>query len=300
MNRSILKSAIAVTRPRFLLLVPACVTLGIATALLASPELSMFRIVIVLIGAVAAHMSVNALNEYLDFRSGLDFRTVRTPFSGGTGTLPSHPEAAPAALITGLSTLGIALAVGLYVSVVAGWLVWVPALIGVLTIVLYTGPIQRNPVSCLLAPGIGFGFCMVTGTHYALTGGFTAAALAASLIPLFLVSNLLLLNQFPDVEADRTAGRCHFPIRIGRASSARIFTAFLIAPFTIIVLAVMIGLFPRGALAGLFMVIPAARLNRGVTENADNLGHLQPFMGLNVAVTLLTPVLTAVGIYLTR
>ncbi len=47
---------------------------------------------LVLLGALAAHGAVNALNEYADYRSGLDLRTARTPFSGGSGTLVDHPQ----------------------------------------------------------------------------------------------------------------------------------------------------------------------------------------------------------------
>ena len=292
-------SAIAVTRPRFLLLVPACVLLGIATAVMETGDLNAMRVFLVIVGALAAHMSVNALNEYYDFRSGLDLKTIKTPFSGGTNTLPQHPEAASAALMTGWITLAVAVAVGVYVSLAVGWLVWIPAFIGVLTIIFYTGPINRNPVLCLVAPGIGFGSCMVMGTHYALTGHYTWPALFASLIPFFLVSNLLLLNQFPDVEADKTVGRRHFPITIGRPASAKIYFAFMVSGFAVIVLGVMFGMFPRGALAGLFMVILAFPLQNGILQNADNIEGLEPFMGMNVIMSLVTPTLVAVGILLT-
>ena len=56
-------------------------------------------------------------------------------------------------------------------------------------------------------------------------------AFVASLVPFFLVSNLLLLNQFPDVEADRFAGRKHFPILVGRTVSGYIYISFLIAAY---------------------------------------------------------------------
>ncbi|MCD4652321.1 prenyltransferase, partial [bacterium] len=187
----------------------------------------------------------------------------------------------------------------LYVSFVVGWLVWIPAFIGLLTILFYTGPINRNAVLCLVAPGIGFGSCMVMGTHYALTGSFSFAAFAASLIPFFLVSNLLLLNQFPDVEADKSVGRRHFPITIGRPACAKIYFVFLIATFSIIILSVLFGIFPRGALAGMFMVIPAFPLQIGIFKNADDLKALEPFMGINVLMSLLTPFLVAAGIFLT-
>ncbi|MBN1297259.1 prenyltransferase [bacterium] len=300
MQRLIIHSAIAVTRPKFLLLVPACVALGVATAATEVSQVDGLQIAVVFVGAVAAHMAVNALNEYWDFRSGLDHRTERTGFSGGTGTLPAHPEAAPAAAWTGFMMLAIACAAGVYVSLTTGWYVWIPAGIGVLTILLYTGPINRHPVICLLAPGVGFGSCMVTGTHYALTGHCSLPALAASLIPLFLVSNLLLLNQFPDVEADRSVGRRHFPITIGRIASARIFTAFLIAPFVVITVAVALQWLPQGALAGWIAAAPAVRLRAGVAHYADDIRRLEPFMGLNVIVTLAVPALTAAGIWLSR
>ena len=47
-------------------------------------------LILALAGGLLAHISVNALNEYLDFTSGLDLTTLRTPFSGGSGTLPAN------------------------------------------------------------------------------------------------------------------------------------------------------------------------------------------------------------------
>ncbi len=41
-----------------------------------------------LLGLLLAHVSVNVLNDYFDYRSGVDLKTQRTPFSGGSGILP--------------------------------------------------------------------------------------------------------------------------------------------------------------------------------------------------------------------
>ena len=70
-------------------------------------------------GALCCHVSVNAFNEYYDFRSGLDARTRRTPFSGGSGTLPGKPELAGQALATAVVTH---LAVVAVAVVLAEWL----------------------------------------------------------------------------------------------------------------------------------------------------------------------------------
>ncbi len=82
----------------FLILTPACVVLGLATAIWTEGTVNWFHFVLVLIGAVSAHISVNAFNEYFDFKSGLDEKTQRTPFSGGSGRLQQNPELGKPAL----------------------------------------------------------------------------------------------------------------------------------------------------------------------------------------------------------
>ena len=103
-------------RVPFLILTPACVLLGIATAVHSGVQINPLQILLVLIGAVCTHISVNAFNEYDDFKSGLDSQTQRTPFSGGSGTLPANPGMAKSALITALVTLGIVAITGIYFS----------------------------------------------------------------------------------------------------------------------------------------------------------------------------------------
>jgi len=66
------KTLVGPMRLPFLVLTPACVLLGIGAGVYQSGRVDPLQAVVVLIGAVTAHISVNALNEYFDFRSGLD------------------------------------------------------------------------------------------------------------------------------------------------------------------------------------------------------------------------------------
>ena len=91
------------TRPNFLLLALLCATLGIVLTGRQLPVMQGTQLMLVLLGAVLAHAAVNLLNEYQDFRSGLDLITQRTPFSGGSGALPENPEAAAQVLVSGLA-----------------------------------------------------------------------------------------------------------------------------------------------------------------------------------------------------
>lgn len=290
------KALLGPMRPPFLILPPACVLVGIGTAVWTQGKINAWYAVLALIGAVAAHISVNALNEYFDYRSGLDLKTQPTPFSGGSGTLPAHPEMARSALTTGLATLGLAALIGIYFLFVWGLGLLPLGLLGLVVIYAYTNWITRSPLLCLIAPGLGFGTLMVMGTDFVLTGDYTWTAFWASLVPFFLVSNLLLLNQFPDVEADRTVGRRHYPLVAGRKASSVIYAAFVAATYLSMVAGLVAGALPATALLGLATLFLAVPTVRGVLRYAEDIEKLVPFLGLNVILTVLTPALVGIGL----
>lgn len=292
------KDILGPMRVPFLILTPACVLLGIATAARSGAHINPLHVILVLVGAICTHISVNAFNEYDDFKSGLDARTQRTPFSGGSGTLPANPGVSRTALATALISLGIVVLTGIYFTWLRGLALLPIGLLGIFVILAYTPWLTRNPVLCLVAPGLGFGPLMVMGTHFALTGQYSWTSFVASLVPFFLVSNLLLLNQFPDVEADKIVGRKHFPILIGRRLSSFIFGTFLVLTYVAIVVGVAISILPVGSLLGLGTLILAIPLLKGSIIHAEDIQKLIPFMGNNVLVNLLTPVLVAVGMFI--
>ncbi|NNF98067.1 MAG: prenyltransferase [Desulfobacteraceae bacterium] len=292
-----LKLLLGPVRLPFLQLTPACVAVGIGTAFWQTRELNWIHVLLVMIGAVSAHVSVNVFNEYFDFTSGLDAKTARTPFSGGSGVLPEHPELAGPALFLAWTTFLVTAFVGLYFTLFQGWLLLPVGLLGLLLIVTYTIWWAYHPLVCLIAPGLGFGILMVMGTHFALTGTFTWTAFVAALVPSFLVSNLLLLNQFPDVEADQYIGRKHFPITIGRKFSGRIYGALLLMAYLAIVIGVLTELLPVFSLISLITVIIGWFAFQGVRKNAENIPSLISSMGMNVVINLFTPVLLAVGLF---
>jgi 1,4-dihydroxy-2-naphthoate octaprenyltransferase len=292
-----LKYILGPMRVPFLILAPACVLLGLGTAVWTHGGVSPLHFVLALVGAIAAHISVNSFNEYFDFKSGLDSKTQRTPFSGGSGTLQEKPELSRQALATAIVSLVIVSLVGVYFLWVRGPRLLPLGLVGVLLLVIYTPWLAHDSVLCLIAPGLGFGYLMVVGTHFVLTGEYSGTAFVASLVPFFLVSNLLLLNQFPDVEADRSVGRSNFPIAIGRRASSLIYGAFLLLAFVSIVVGVLLHYLPKASLLGLLALAAAIPAAVGAYRFADDIKKLVPYMGLNVLVNIATPVLVAIGLF---
>jgi len=285
-------------RPPFLVLTPICVLLGFSMANYYGAEPRINLLGIILIGALGAHLSVNWLNEYQDFASGLDLLTERTPFSGGSGALPEHPKAALSVLYAGITSLLITCAIG-------GWLLFQHSavllpfgLIGVLLVVTYTQWINRMPWLCLIAPGLGFGLLMTQGTHLLFNPQLPAASWWIAAIPFLLINNLLLLNQYPDLEADRNSGRKHFPIRYGIATSNLALLASAVGAY-----AILTGLLVQNAVPPLTAIayVPAGLALIavfGAFRYGAQIGAHPPLMACNVAAACLTPLSISIALKL--
>ena len=288
----------ATARPAFLLLTPCCLLLAVAYAVAQGVSLPGLTLALVFGGALAAHISVNMFNEYEDFVSGLDLQTRRTAFSGGSGALPMAPELAEPVRTGAFIALAVTVLIGCYFLWLRGWGLLPLGLLGVVCIYFYTNTITRRPMLCLIAPGLAFGPLMVNGAFFVLTGEYQPAVIGASLIVFFLVNNLLLLNQFPDQEADRSVGRRHLPILIGKKYAARVYVGFLASAYLILAADIALGYLPFYSILGLltlFLAIPAATI---AVLYYDDIEKLKTALALNVAVTLTTPLLVALGIFL--
>jgi 1,4-dihydroxy-2-naphthoate octaprenyltransferase len=246
--------------------------------------------ILCVVGALLAHVSVNAFNEYSDFRSGLDLKTQKTPFSGGSGALPEAPGMANAVLRMAQVTLGLTVLIGCYFIWLRGVAIIPFGLVGVVLVVLYTDKVTRMPLWCLIAPGLGFGVLMVLGAHVALSGMLSLTAVFASLVPFFQVNNLLLLNQFPDIDADREVGRYHFPIAFGVENAVRIYALFQLCAALTIVIAVATAVFPDLALLALLPMLPTVLSWHGARELGKKVSAKPQYMALNVVANILTPV----------
>jgi 1,4-dihydroxy-2-naphthoate octaprenyltransferase len=282
----------------FLYLDVACVLLATGAAVWTHGKINILYLVLAFVGAICAHISVNTLNEYGDFKSGLDLTSEPTPFSGGSGALRERPDLAPFTLGTGVVCLSITGLIGLYFLFVRGWAILPLGVLGLFVIVVYTNWITRLPLVSLIVTGLGFGLLMVTGTYYVLTGEFTWTAFFASLAPFFLGNDLLLLNQFPDVEVDRAVGRRNLPILMGKRACSIIYALILVATYLSIVAGVWLGYLPAATLLGLLTLPLAVIASIGVYRYAEDLPRLVKHMGFNVLLNITTPVLMAIGLFI--
>ena len=249
-------------------------------------------------GLLLAHISVNVLNEYFDYRSGVDFETQRTPFSGGSGALPTGLLKPKQALWLGLGSLLAIIPIGIYFTITKGWLLLPLLLVAAACIILYT-PFILKMGWPEWAPGVGLGFLPVLGVYFIQTANYTWPVIVASVPSGILVHNLLLLNELPDVEADRKAGRKTLPIAVGKAKASIAYSVLTVAVYLWIIGGVVAGLMPLFSLIALLTLPFAIKAIQGALKYQE-LTKLVPAMANNVLVVLLTQFLLGIGYILSK
>jgi 1,4-dihydroxy-2-naphthoate octaprenyltransferase len=241
-----------------------------------------------------AHIGVSAINVASDYRRGVDEDTEPTPFSGGVTTLTSGRASYATARNIGIAAIAVAVALTLWFIRLYD-AVEVLALVfpGLVMAVAYTDIFTRTGLgefSC----GVGLGAIPTLVVFYVQSGSLVSEALLLS-VPMFLVCfDLLLLNEFPDIEADTENGRTNIPIVLGRQYAGYLYILVAVATAVSLVVlvavydlpgSILLGLLPTVFLAGVFRQFLGGEPD--ITET-DLLYH--------TLWAILTPVLISVGL----
>jgi 1,4-dihydroxy-2-naphthoate octaprenyltransferase len=289
-----LGNLVSITRANFLPLTIVIVLAGLAAAFYSHRAFIPIDAGLVMVGALLTHASVNAFNNYFDYRSKIDAKTPKTPFSGGVDILVKGMMKPSEALAVCLFTLICAALIGIY-FLVRLFTVLLPLIVyGAIIIVFYTPVLSRVPALSEIVAGSGFGL-MGLGVYVTQTGLIDAAGIAI-LIPItILVALLLFLNEFPDTEVDRVGGRRHIVILLGKRSSAWLYVTGEAATYTSIILAVAVGAAPFPVLISLLSLPIAYKAGRLTLKNYNRTRDLVPALGSNVLFILSTITLMACG-----
>jgi 1,4-dihydroxy-2-naphthoate octaprenyltransferase len=289
-----LKSMFLETRPQFLILSPILVFLGMGMAFY-DGSFCWPYFLLCMIGLVLLHASVNTLNDYSDFKTGIDLTANRTPFSGGSGFLPSGTLSSKTVFRIGMGAFLLAAPIGVFFIAVRGWHLLPLFLVGALFVLLYTSHFTRVGAGIAeISAGLGLGTLPVFGTYIIMANDFSWSALYASVPSGFLVLNLLLLNEFPDADADRTGGRRTIPILLGHRGAAWVYSTLAILTYIWILAGAFLAIMPYWSLLGLLTLPFGIKAIRG-SFTFKALPELIPAQGANVAMVLLTQLLMGVG-----
>jgi 1,4-dihydroxy-2-naphthoate octaprenyltransferase len=222
--------------------------------------------VVAMVWALAAvafiHLGANLSNDYFDYRSGNDLINEGfNEFSGGSrviadgGLAPGAVGRAAAVLYAAGTLLGLALARQVGSPALAAFI-----LLGTFAGYAYTGTPFRLGYRGMgeLVNAAVFGPLVVLIAYYAQVPAFSPVALAASLLPGALLAILLLINEFPDHDADAASRKRTLVVRIGKPGALLAYHASLAAVYVATLAMLLAGLLPPPVLLTLFTLPLAA------------------------------------------
>lgn len=276
---------VGVARGPFLALPVTLVAAGAAAAA-TEGAFSWSASLLALLGLLLLHAAVNAFNEASDMATGIDLHTVRTPFSGGSGTLPAGLLTVRAARVFAWTCAVAGGLIGIQFALHLDVLFVVLLALGAVSVLFYTAIFARSGLGELFA-GLGLGLLPVWGAAWVQGQRPGAAALWAGVPAFFMTFNLLLLNEFPDEAADRQGGRRNLVLLLGRRGAALVYAAAALLTPATIVAAVALGVWPAWALAA---ALPSALLVKPLAWAFGDTARPVPLpaMGANVVWNLAT------------
>ena len=218
--------------------------------------------ILTLAGVALLHLGANLFNDYFDHLSGADEINTAfvSPFTGGSRAIQQGIVSASQVLFAALLTTALGSAVGIYLAAARGSLIILLGAIGVFTYFFYTAP----PISFShrglgeLVVALDFGLLPMLGTEYVLTQHTTAQMALLSLPVACFVANILLINEFPDAEADALVGKRHLVVQLGRRQAVTVVFGLYCIALSAVALAVVLAWLPVAVLWSFLAAIPAA------------------------------------------
>lgn len=266
----------------------------VATALAATAnQFALLPALAAALGALLLQVLSNFANDYSDFFRGADTHERLGPVRVTSAGLIS-----PSDLRKGMAVvIGLAGLVGLYLIYVGGWPILLVGIAAILGALAYTGgpfPFGYYGLGDFFV-FLFFGVVAVCGTYYVQALSLSWPVFVASLAVGALVTAILVVNNYRDIDTDRRAGKRTLAVRLGRQGARREYAALIGAAY---VVAVVLWLgFDLGVLALLpWLTLPlAVRLNRTLWRAVDG-PTLNKTLAGTARLALLYSLLLAVGI----
>ncbi len=255
-------------------------TLGAAVALAADHTFYPFYFLLVLIGVVINHMALNMADDYFDHKHAVDKLRPgeRNPYSGGSGILDGGLIRPSAMLKAFVICFSATVAIGLYLTVARGLPVLLFVLFGVFCAVFYTAP----PISFShhglgeLAQLVNFGTIIGLGSYFVQTQKLSLQAFVATLPLGIMLLSMIVMNEIPDYEEDRLAGKLTLVARYGKRAGVHMYVAGWACTYVVITLGVLFRVLPLTALLALASLPLALRSMKALHENYEDSVGLAP------------------------
>lgn len=243
------------------------VLLAVALAVSRGAVIVWWTLPVYLVAAVLFHAGTNVLNDYYDYRFGVDGPDDTDP----THTISQGIVSPRFMVVTGHLYFALGFILGTVLATLRGPGFWLAGSVGALGGYLYTGrrislkyrALGDATVFLLMGPAlVWLGYWALTGDRGA-TAAFAAAPVA------FLVTMILHGNNMRDIEADGRAGVDTIAGRLGFERSKVLFDLLIGGSYFSVILLIGAGTIPITAVAGFGSLPLAWALRRRVRVATD-------------------------------
>ena len=275
-----------VIRIRFLLASVIAVSVGLALNWWQNSTIEPFDALLTFAGVMALHASVDLLNDFWDFKRGIDTKTPKTKMSGGTGVLPEGLLKPSSVYRAGIAFLIIGSAIGAYFVITDG--IIIAAILGfaILSIYFYSTKIVDSGLGEFFVAVKGS--MIVLGTFFIQSGQITIESILAGIVVGSLSSLVLFIASFPDHDADKSKGRKTLVIAVGKQKATKLFWIFPFVSYGVIILGVSLNLFPIITLITLLSIPLMIKSGFGLKKTFDSVEKLVPYMSSTLMFSRIT------------
>jgi 1,4-dihydroxy-2-naphthoate polyprenyltransferase len=289
----VLSTWLRVIRIRFLLASVIAVSNGLAITYWKYSTIDPVYAILTYVGVVFLHASVDLLNDYWDYKRGMDIATKRTKFSGGTGVLPENLLKPRTVYIAGLVFLILGASIGTYFIAIRGVTIAIILGFAVIAIYFYSTTIVNAGLGELFVAIKGA--MIVLGSLYVQNATLEPAAIYGGAIVGLLSATVLFINSFPDYEADKSKGRRTLVIILGRKVASTTFPMFIIAAYALIAGGIFFGLTKVYCLICFVSMPLAIRSALSLRKDPQSIDNIVPAMASTVTYSRITGFLLALS-----
>ena len=255
-------------RPRTLPAAIAPVLVGTAAAIYVHGDLRRpWAFAAALIGSIFIQIGTNLANDYSDAKRGAD--TVDR--LGPVRVTAAGLVAPRSVLIATWLAFGIAVAAGIYLAIVAGWIIIAVGVASIAAGVLYTGGPRPYGYAGLgeLFVFLFFGLVAVNGSYYVQLERLDWVPFGLSIAVGCLATAILVVNNVRDLETDRRAGKQTLAVRLGRDGARRLYLGLVGLAYLALLVTLAANGGPWWALLGFLSAPLAMRPARAVMTRTD-------------------------------
>ena len=265
-----------VIRVRFLLASVIAVSVGLALNWWQNSSIDLLDMLLTFAGVMALHASVDLLNDFWDFKRGIDTKTKRTKMSGGTGVLPEGLLKPSSVYRAGIAFLIIGSLIGGYFVFTDGILIAIILGFAILSIYFYSTKIVDSGLGEFFVAVKGS--MIVIGTFFIQSGQINIESILGGIVVGSLSALVLFIASFPDHDADKSKGRKTLVIAVGKKKASYLFWVFPLISYCAILAGISSNLFPLLSLISLLSIPLMIKSGLGLQKNYNAVDELVPYM----------------------